>query len=64
MLYQLHWQYKDGTTEMKAQREITSHDEMREFIKEIIESRPLPDGIIWMACNEKSEHFVLAKSEI
>jgi len=61
MLWQLHWQYRDGTSDMRAQREISSHDEMRAFIKEIQEEHSLPDGATWMACNEKSEHFVFAK---
>ena len=55
----MHWQYKNGTTEMKAQREISSHDEMREFVKETQKNHPLPRGAIWMVCNEKSKHFVL-----
>lgn len=63
MLYQLHWQYKDGTTDIRAQREINSHDEMKEFVKELREEHPLPDGAIWMICNDKSEHFVWAKAE-
>ena len=58
MLYQLHWQFKNGTTEMKAQKEINATEEMRAFIKETQESHPLPDKAIWMACNEKSKHFV------
>lgn len=59
MLFQLHWQYKDGTTEMRTQREIGCIDEMLTFAKETQEGHPLPDGAIWMACNDKSEHFAL-----
>lgn len=63
MLYQLHWQYKDGSTEMRTQREVNSLDEMEVFVKETQEAHPLPDGAIWMACNERSKHFVFAKGE-
>lgn len=64
VLYQLHWQYKDGTTDMRAQKEINSQEEMRAFVKEIQEAHPPPDGAVWMACNEKSEHFVLTRKEL
>lgn len=63
MLLQLHWQYiengKTVKTEMRAQREISSNDGMRTFVKETQENYPLPAKAIWMACNEKSEHFVM-----
>jgi len=59
MLYQLHWQYKNGKTEMKAQKDINSHDEMRVFISETQKKYPIPEKVIWMACNEQSEKFVL-----
>ena len=63
ILWQLHWQFRDGTTEMRAQRDINSNDEMRLFVKETQESQPLPKNTIWMACNKKSKHFVMKKSE-
>ena len=59
MLYQLHWQYKNGITEMRAQREINFLGAMIEFIEETIENHPLPMGATWIACNEKSRYFVL-----
>lgn len=64
MLYQLHWQYR-GTdkTEMKAQRDVDSTDDMRQFIKETQGAFPLPGEANWMACNEKSPYFVFAKAE-
>ena len=58
MIWQLHWQYRDNTTDMRAQRDINSNDEMRLFVKETQESQPLPNNALWMACNEKSKHFV------
>jgi len=61
MLYQLHWQYKDGTTDMKVQKEIASNDELRIFIKETQSDHPLPGGAIWMACDEESAHFVMTE---
>lgn len=61
MLHQLHWQYRDGSTEMRAQRDINNLSEMGLFIKEIKKTHPLPHGAVWMACNENSKDFVLAK---
>lgn len=63
MLYQLHWQFKDGTTEMRAQKEINTEAEMRSWQKGVAERHPLPEGAQWMVCNEKSEHFVMAVTE-
>lgn len=33
---------------------------MRTFVKETQENHPLPAKAIWMACNEKSEHFLMS----
>jgi len=44
---------------MKAQKDINSHDEMRVFISETQKKYPIPEKVIWMACNEQSEKFVL-----
>ena len=63
MLWQLHWQYKDGTTDMRAQRGINSRDEMHAFVKETMKDHPLPNGANWMACNEKSKHFVFTEAD-
>ena len=60
-LLQLHWQYKDGTTEMRAQKDIISHKKLRAFVREIQKTHPLPNGAIWMVCNQKSKDFVLTK---
>lgn len=60
MLVQLHWQHKDGSTDMRAQREIGFYGEMAVFLKETREDHPLPEGATWMACTEESKHFVLA----
>ena len=57
-IYQLHFQYKNGTTDMKAQKEIYCHDELRKFTKETVKEYPLPDDAIWLACWEGSEYFV------
>ena len=65
MLYQLHWQFKDGKTEMRTQFEIDGT--MPDFKKRVYISaelsrakrkHPLPKSAIWMLCNEKSEDFV------
>jgi len=62
MLIQLHWQFENGT-EMKAQREINSNDEMRRFVQETKTSHPLPKGATWVACNEKSKYFMLTEKK-
>lgn len=62
-LIQLHWQYKDGKTDERAQREIASHDELREFIAEIEKSHPLPEGAVWLFVPESSKHFVMTHAE-
>ena len=60
MLYQLHWQFKDRTTEMRAQNEINTTTEMKAWETRVMQDYPLPKGAQWMLCNEKSEHFVWA----
>ena len=63
-LLQMHHQYTDGRpTSFIAQREINSHDEHREWLKELWERHPPKDGAYWMACNEKSRHFVYTVGE-
>jgi hypothetical protein len=61
VLIQLHWQYikkgKTIKTEIKAQKEIKSNDDMREFIRDTIEAYPTPANVGWLACNEKSKYF-------
>jgi len=56
-LLQLHWQYKNGTSEMRTQREISSIEELLLFVRETQNGHPLPEGAQWLACNEKSEYF-------
>ena len=58
MIIQLHLQHRDGNTDMRAQRDVVSNDDMSKFVKETLERHPCPDDTIWMACNEKSPHFV------
>jgi len=63
-LIQLHHQFldKDLTTkktEFIAQRDINSNDEMCEFVKEIQREHPIPKDAQWLACNEKSELFIM-----
>lgn len=61
-LTQLHWQFKDRT-EMRAQREINSRDELEKFIEETMKIHPLPEGAAWMICNEESKHFAMTHAE-
>jgi len=53
MLIQLHHQFKDKT-EMQAQKDVYSFDEMKAWFEEIKEFHPLPEGAIWMACSALS----------
>jgi hypothetical protein len=60
MLVQLQHQFKDGRTELLAQREIKSteiEEEMRLFILNIKERFPLPEGAQYLAVVEGSEFF-------
>ena len=60
-LMQLHWQWIDKCqtvkTEMMAQREVHSTDDLQRFISETQHVHPLPEGVLWLACTEQSEHF-------
>jgi len=63
MLVQLHHQFKDGRTEMCAQREIDprhSQKELGAFVEDTQESHPVPDNAQWLFVTEKSKHFVWA----
>jgi len=63
MLYQLHWQFKDGTTEIMAQGSPSDPKEMQEWVRETTKEHPLPEGAKWLMCNEKSKHFVWTAEE-
>ena len=62
-LLQIHWQFKDRT-EMRAQREITSHDELVKFADETKKDYPLPDGARWLFVPESSRHFVMTHAKV
>ena len=55
--WQLHFQHKDGTSTVRAQRDVSSIDEMQTFIKETKSNHSIPEGDTWMACNESSRYF-------
>jgi len=55
--WQLHWQFSDRT-ELKAQADLKSREETMAWIKDTQEKHPIPPGAKWLACTEKSEHFV------
>ena len=65
MILQMHWQFRDGTTEMRSQIEITGdhngneRQRLVEFVRDTQKKHPLPDKAIWMLCNELSRHFVV-----
>ena len=63
-LYQMHWQFKDGHTEMCSQIGIDTnlslseqHEIFKKWAKATAQSHPLPDGAVWMWCEEDSIHF-------
>ena len=60
MLYQLHWQFKDDRTEMKAERDINSREEATAFLRDAQVEYPLPDGVVWLMVSEDSVRFVRA----
>lgn len=57
-LVQLHWQFKDGKTDCRAQREISSYAEMREWMDEAWRDFPPPEGAHFLAVLEESPLFV------
>ncbi len=62
-LLQIHHQFKDGTTNMCAQREINSHSEVMKFMEDTEISHPLPEDAHYLCCDEKSKHFWIMKNE-
>lgn len=71
MLLQLHWQSrKTGKTEFCSQIEINDDGvpeqkdkQIRAFVEETKKSHPLPDGYIWMMCNESSPSFLWQRAD-
>ena len=51
MLYQIHYEFRDGKTDIVAQQEINSIDEMKVFEMETTQNHSLPEGAQWMLCN-------------
>jgi hypothetical protein len=57
-IWQIHHEFKDGTTEMCAQRELESEDDMRQFFEDVKVSHPLPEGAKgWLIVPEDSPQF-------
>ncbi len=59
-LLQLHWQFKDGHTEMKSQTDADIQKEIKKWVLETKLEYPLPEDAKWLMCNEESEHFLWA----
>ena len=59
-LYQLHWQFTDGHTEMRSQTDVLTEEEIRTWTKEVQAGNLLPDGAEWLICNDDSDFFVWA----
>ena len=62
-ILQLHHQFKDGKTEMCAQREVNDNYDLQKFIDETIPDYPLPEGAVWLAVPEDSPKFVMTTLE-
>jgi len=59
-IFQIHHQdEKNGSTEFIAQNEIENEEQMSAWTKDVTERNPLPEGKIWLICNEKSRHFIM-----
>lgn len=65
MIYQMHWQFRDGSTNFRSQFEISNNlnrsdfqKKMNKFIEDTQKEHPLPDNTLWMICNETSQHFM------
>jgi hypothetical protein len=66
MILQLHWQFKDGTTEMRAQKDFGNdppNEELLPWINEVKKDHPLPKGAIWMMVGQGSPLFIVQPKE-
>jgi len=61
-LLQIHHQNKANPNEtaLCAQKGIDTHAQYDEWMADIKTRFPLPDGYVFMVCNEQSIHFVKA----
>jgi hypothetical protein len=57
ILYQLHHEFKDGTTDMCAQKEWVDGPDFERFLTEVKASHPLPEGAQWLVVPEDSPRF-------
>jgi hypothetical protein len=69
MLWQLHHQFKNGKTDMQAQKDFplkgdvdNINDLFRIWFQEVKKTNPLPAEAQWLCCNQDSEDFVLGMS--
>ena len=60
-LMQMHWQAKDGNVEFVAQKEISSTKSFRKWVRELHVRHPPPEEQVFMACDERSKHFMGTK---
>ena len=67
MLVQMHWQYPNRTTEMKAQQELTTPNEIIEWAREMEKKFPLAiagKGAQWVFVTEESPLFVRTVADV
>lgn len=60
MILQLHWLYRDGHSEFRAQADINSPEDLYEWVKGVKERHPLPKDCEWLCCDETSPNFMRA----
>lgn len=62
-LLQIHWQFKNREeTEFVAQKEITSHKDLKFWLDELWITHPPPDGCWFVVHTEESPYFVKTKA--
>lgn len=58
MLLQLHHQWPGGRTDFVSEREISTHDEIRDWARQAAMKNPVPKGAKWVLVTEESPFFV------
>ena len=58
-LIQIHHKFEDGHTDFIAQREISSYNEMSDWVGGILETDPPPMCAQFLFCIEGSQHFLM-----
>jgi hypothetical protein len=62
MLYQLHHQFKDGHAEFVAQKDVEHFSQLQDWLLDLWERHPPPEGAHWLAAFKGSEHFIMGRA--